>query len=158
MLGKERTLVMYICIWLANLIAKIWGEVKFYATTRYSQILTLLQILLVMCVANWSWHLSNFYSFTWYRRTRPRLGECPISIYESCEASIRGILHARKHTINTDLALKHVHFKNLQICFSTELLSNYYLQTKKHADVIIPRGADNTGNYIHFIINSAWVK
>lgn len=23
---------MYFCMWLANLIAKIWGEVKFYAT------------------------------------------------------------------------------------------------------------------------------
>ena len=44
---------MYFCMWLANLIAKIWGEVKFYATnfnsTANTALLCVLQIHLDIC-------------------------------------------------------------------------------------------------------------
>ena len=57
LLGKESTLVMYFCIWLANLIAKICGEVKFYATNDTAKfwlyckycLLCVLQIDLDIC-------------------------------------------------------------------------------------------------------------
>lgn len=82
-----------------------------------------------------------------YKRTWPGLGEHFSPVHQLCEACVWRILPASECSFCSHC----LHAVTMNMGYNLYPLYFFFLptvQTKKYADVIIPRGVDNTGEYL----------
>lgn len=83
---------------------------------------------------------SRSLSAAWHQWTWAGLGKRSRSVHHVCQTCVWGVLSASKcFSTCTETNHLHVVFPNIDSNFCS------FIQTKKYADVIIPRGVDNLG-------------
>lgn len=77
-----------------------------------------------------------------HQRERTWAGAGPVPVHHFCKASFRRILSSSEYRLSFPCPLTY-------FCLTSRRIFFFYLvQTKKYADVIIPRGADNLGESV----------